>query len=32
MTRLSGVVEDLGRIVVHWAHVLSGVLWIGGGF
>ena len=24
--------EDLGRIVVQWAHVLSGVLWIGGGF
>jgi uncharacterized membrane protein len=32
MTRLSGVVEDLGRIIVQWAHVLSGVLWIGGGF
>jgi uncharacterized membrane protein len=32
MTRLSGVVEDLGRIVVQWAHVVSGVLWIGGGF
>src|SRR5256885_2443970 len=32
MTRLSGVVEELGRIVVQWAHVLSGVLWIGGGF
>jgi uncharacterized membrane protein len=32
MTRLSGHVEDLGRIVVQWAHVLSGVLWIGGGF
>jgi uncharacterized membrane protein len=32
MTRLSGVVEDLGRIVVQWAHVLSGVLWVGGGF
>jgi uncharacterized membrane protein len=25
-------VEDLGRIVVQLAHVLSGVLWIGGGF
>jgi uncharacterized membrane protein len=25
-------VEDLGRIIVQWAHVLSGVLWIGGGF
>ncbi len=24
--------EDLGRIVVQWAHVVSGVLWIGGGF
>src|SRR2546430_8766644 len=24
--------EELGRIVVQWAHVLSGVLWIGGGF
>ena len=24
--------EDLGRIVVQWAHILSGVLWIGGGF
>ena len=24
--------EDLGRIVVQLAHVLSGVLWIGGGF
>ena len=24
--------DDLGRIVVQWAHVLSGVLWIGGGF
>ena len=24
--------EDLGRIVVQWAHVLSGVLWVGGGF
>lgn len=24
--------EDLGRITVQWAHVLSGVLWIGGGF
>ena len=24
--------EDLGRIIVQWAHVLSGVLWIGGGF
>ncbi|HEV2009784.1 MAG TPA: hypothetical protein VGS17_01995 [Candidatus Limnocylindria bacterium] len=32
MTRLSGQVEDLGRIIVQWAHVLSGVLWIGGGF
>jgi len=32
MTRLSGLVEDLGRIVAQWAHVLSGVLWIGGGF
>jgi uncharacterized membrane protein len=32
MTRLSGLVEDLGRIVVQWAHVLSGVLWVGGGF
>jgi uncharacterized membrane protein len=32
MTRLSGVVEDLGRIIVQWAHVLSGVLWVGGGF
>jgi uncharacterized membrane protein len=32
MTRLSGVVEDLGRIVVQWAHVLTGVLWVGGGF
>jgi uncharacterized membrane protein len=32
MTRLSGLVEDLGRIVLQWAHVLSGVLWIGGGF
>jgi len=25
-------VEDLGRIVEQWAHVLSGVLWVGGGF
>jgi len=25
-------VEDLGRIIVQWAHVLSGVLWVGGGF
>jgi uncharacterized membrane protein len=25
-------VEDLGRIVVQLAHVLSGVLWVGGGF
>jgi hypothetical protein len=25
-------VEDLGRIVVQLAHVVSGVLWIGGGF
>src|SRR5258708_34944109 len=24
--------EELGRIAVQWAHVLSGVLWIGGGF
>lgn len=24
--------EDLGRIVIQLAHVLSGVLWIGGGF
>jgi uncharacterized membrane protein len=32
MTRLSGHVEEFGRIVVQWAHVLSGVLWIGGGF
>ena len=24
--------EDLGRIIVQWAHVLSGVLWVGGGF
>lgn len=24
--------EDLGRIAVQWAHVLSGVLWVGGGF
>jgi uncharacterized membrane protein len=32
MRRLSGVVEDLGRIFVQWAHVLSGVLWVGGGF
>jgi hypothetical protein len=32
MTRLSGLVEDLGRIVVQWAHVLSGFLWAGGGF
>jgi uncharacterized membrane protein len=32
MTRLSGLVEDLGRIVVQWAHVLSGILWVGGGF
>ncbi len=24
--------EDLGRIIAHWAHVLSGVLWVGGGF
>ncbi len=24
--------EDLGRIVVQLAHVMSGVLWIGGGF
>jgi uncharacterized membrane protein len=32
MTRLSGLVEEFGRIVVQWAHVLSGVLWIGGGF
>jgi uncharacterized membrane protein len=24
--------DELGRIVVQWAHVLSGVLWIGGGF
>ncbi|MEA2661176.1 MAG: hypothetical protein QOH08_748 [Chloroflexota bacterium] len=24
--------EDVGRIVVQWAHVLSGVLWIGGGY
>src|ERR1700738_3947414 len=24
--------EDLGRIVVQLAHVVSGVLWIGGGF
>ena len=24
--------DDLGRIIVQWAHVLSGVLWIGGGF
>src|SRR5260221_4325877 len=24
--------EELGRIVVQLAHVLSGVLWIGGGF
>src|SRR2546430_16509442 len=32
MPRLSGVGEELGRIVVQWAHVLSGVLWIGGGF
>jgi uncharacterized membrane protein len=24
--------EDLGRIVVQLAHVLSGVLWVGGGF
>src|SRR5438045_448896 len=32
MPRLSGVVEDLGRIIVQWAHVLSGVLWVGGGF
>jgi hypothetical protein len=32
MPRLSGLVEDLGRIAVQWGHVLSGVLWIGGGF
>jgi uncharacterized membrane protein len=32
MTRLSGLMEDVGRIVVQWAHVLSGVLWIGGGY
>src|SRR2546430_14326775 len=32
MPRLSGVGEELGRIVVQWAHVLSGVLWVGGGF
>jgi len=24
--------EELARIVVQWAHVLGGVLWIGGGF
>ena len=24
--------DDLGRIIVQWAHVLSGVLWVGGGF
>lgn len=24
--------EDLARIVVQWLHVLSGVMWIGGGF
>ena len=24
--------EDLGRIIVQWAHVLSGVLWVGGGY
>jgi uncharacterized membrane protein len=32
MTRLSGLMEDLGRIIVQWAHVLAGVLWVGGGF
>src|SRR5258708_18333833 len=32
MTRLSRVAEDLVRIVVQWAHVRSGGLWIGGGF
>jgi uncharacterized membrane protein len=32
MTRLSGLVDDLGRIIVQWAHVFSGVLWVGGGF
>jgi hypothetical protein len=31
ITRLSGLMEDLGRIVVQWAHVLTGVLWVGGG-
>jgi len=24
--------EDLVRIVIQWAHILSGILWIGGGF
>jgi uncharacterized membrane protein len=32
MRRLSGLLEDLGRIIVQWAHVLGGVLWVGGGF
>jgi len=24
--------DDLVRIVIQWAHILSGILWIGGGF
>lgn len=24
--------DELGRIAVQWAHVISGVLWIGGGY